>query len=83
GSLGVADVDLLIVHLASGQPDVNYDLTGDETVDGSDLDTWVIDLFGALPGDVTLNGRVDRGDVAAVRLGRAGAPSWGTGNVDG
>lgn len=83
--LDVQDVDALIVEMIAGTDGTAFDLTNDGQVDNADLDMLIVDVLQTVPGDVNLDGRVDRKDLAvmATHYGATGAPSWGNGNVNG
>ena len=65
-----ADVDALVAEIVAGTNDATYDVTGDGTVDGMDLDAWLAEAGAVnntsggahLPGDANLDGVVDVGD---------------------
>ena len=61
-----ADIDLLTSEIASGSPDLSYDLTGDGQVTGADLDELVGVLIGTEYGDADLDFVIDGGDLALM-----------------
>ena len=64
------DVDALVAEIAAGTNDAGFDLTGEGTVDSSDLTAWLAEAGGVnnangnpfLPGDANLDGSVDASD---------------------
>ncbi len=69
GLVDCADIDALVMQIATAGGDLLFDLTGDGNVDAADLDQWLADagefngLGGAyLPGDANLDGFVDVSD---------------------
>jgi glucose/arabinose dehydrogenase len=67
GIFDCVDADALVAAIAGGSNDLQFDLTGDSSVDGADLSEWLA-IAGAagtasgnpyLPGDANLNGIVD------------------------
>ncbi|MEM8678411.1 MAG: hypothetical protein AAGF97_03550 [Planctomycetota bacterium] len=90
--LDCTDIDALVAELASGGMDLQFDLNGDATVDGQDLDQWLTDAgelnVGAayLYGDANLDGVVDGQDFVAWNANKFTAtPAWCQGdfNADG
>ena len=83
--LDCADVDALVAATLVGNNPPEFDLTGDNAVDKTDLDAWLA-LAGStnlvsgaayLPGDSDLNGRVDALDLNEFALNwRQDATGW-------
>ena len=66
------DIDALVIHIRDGMSDSQFDLNGDGSVDGGDIDQW-LDIAGNanqgrpyLSGDANLNGIVDAQDLNVV-----------------
>ena len=80
--LTVNDVDLLCGSIQSATNPTEFDLDGDEGVDGIDLAIW-IEEFGTLPGDANLNGTVNVQDFLALsRSFQAADATYSTGDFD-
>ena len=70
GIYGCLDVDALVAEIAAGTNDAGFDLTGEGTVDSSDLTAWLAEAGAVnnangnpfLPGDANLDGSVDASD---------------------
>ena len=64
------DVDALVAEIAAGTNDAGFDLTGEGTVDSSDLTAWLAEAGAVnnangnpfIPGDANLDGSVDASD---------------------
>ena len=56
------DADLLSQAIAAGSTDLTFDANGDNVVDASDFESWVVDLKGTLAGDANLDLVVDGTD---------------------
>jgi len=82
--LDLADVDALTQEIVAGPHNLTFDVTGDNLVDENDLDTWVVNLKGALHGDVKLDYSVDSVDFN-IWLSNAFTfdTAWSQGNVNG
>jgi hypothetical protein len=83
--LDVLDIDALIGEMVAGTHGSLFDLTDDGRVDNADLDELIDNVLHTAPGDVNLDGRVDRSDLAVLarHYGEIDVPSWGHGNVNG
>ncbi|MEM8679052.1 MAG: hypothetical protein AAGF97_06855 [Planctomycetota bacterium] len=70
GNYDCLDVDALVAEIVASTNDALFDLTGDGSVDGSDLEAWLAEAGAVnlpsgnpyLPGDATLDGNVDGQD---------------------
>ena len=62
GDLDCDDVDALTAEIASGGTNLLFDVNGSGTISQADLDFWISDLKGTLPGDANLDFVVDGGD---------------------
>ncbi len=70
GLYDCADVDPLVLEIASGDNNIDFDLTGDRLVNSDDLNSWLVEAGAAnlpsglpyLPGDASLDGFVDVSD---------------------
>lgn len=94
GSLGLADVDLLVAEISGDSNVLDFDLTGDGQVDETDLTEWLA-IAGAanlasgntyLVGDANLDGGVDVADFNLWNANRFTTDSlWSGGdfNADG
>ena len=94
GDYSCADIDALVSQIAAGTNDSAYDLTGNGSVDGDDLDAWLAEA-GAdelasgnayLVGDANLDGVVNGADFILWNQNKFTAhPSWCSGdfNADG
>ena len=94
GTLGIADVDMLVAEIARGTNATELRLTVDDLVDASDLDTW-LHLAGVanldpkrpyLRGDSNLDGTIDAKDFGVWNQNRfTAAALWSRGdfNADG
>ena len=81
GEFDCADVDALTNAIASGSTNLLYDVTGDNIVDGSDLDEWVLNLKGTLFGDANLDFVVDGNDFLVWNANKFTAETaWCTGD---
>ncbi len=71
GDYDCVDVDGLVAEIVAVSNDPAYDLTGDGSVNGDDLEQWLVEAgnfnIGApyLPGDANLSGAVDGEDFIA------------------
>ena len=73
GLYDCGDIDGLVAEIAGGGNDALFDLTGDASVDGDDLDAWLAEAGGVnlssgnpyLVGDANLDGNVDGADFIA------------------
>ena len=91
GMLNVGDVHLLQDAILDGSSDVRFDLTGDSSVDQSDLTSWVHDLKQTYFGDANLDGEFNSTDLVFVfgageyedNIGRNSTWSTGDWNADG
>ena len=89
GELDAEDMDLLSKQVASPNPDLSFDLNGDNAVDTDDRSTWVKDLKKTWFGDADLNGEFNSGDFVAVfsagkyEDGIEGNATWAEGDWDG
>ena len=92
GAYDCTDVDSLVMEIAAGSNDSDFDLTGDGTVDGADLQAWLAEAgnnnIGApyLDGDANLDGVVDVGDFNVWNNGKfTSMAAWCSGdfNADG
>ncbi len=83
GVVDATDIDLM--HGAVGGTDPRFDLTGDGNVNSLDVDVMLDMVMQVRPGDVNLNGTVNRADLATIvrNLGYVGAPAWALGDLDG
>ncbi|MFV2070420.1 MAG: dockerin type I domain-containing protein, partial [Pirellulales bacterium] len=83
--LDVGDIDLLRQEIQAGSNGATFDLTQDGAVDFSDLENFVTQKFRTFFGDVNLDARVDRSDLAQLQrgLGTEGGVSWADGDLDG
>ncbi len=88
GDLDADDIDLLFAALGGG--DLDFDLTGDSTVDQSDVDEWLAIVpigedVGTVYADFNLDGAVDAGDLALLggAFGQAGPFGWANGDATG
>ncbi len=91
GLLDVADLDLLVAHVALGPADPLFDISGDGLVDNADVDVW-LQLAGAtnlasgnpyLRGDANLDGLVDGNDFLAWNAHKfTSAAAWSAGDFD-
>jgi hypothetical protein len=66
GQLDAADIDILSQHISVETNDASHDLTGDELVNGDDLNYWVKELRGSWHGDANLDGEFNSGDLVTV-----------------
>ena len=91
GVLGILDIDALSEAVASEENETQFDLTGDQDLAGDflvtkdDLDFWVEEIFGSLPGDANLDGAVDSLDLNVVGVNwqlNQGA-TWSSGDFTG
>ena len=89
GDFDCVDVDSLVTEIASGGNGGSFDMTGDGSVNGDDLDQWLNvagnnNVGGAfLPGDADLNGVVDFLDFNAWATNRFQSdPAWCHGDFD-
>ncbi len=91
-----ADVDQLVVNIATNTGDTQFDLTGDGNVDIADLDEWRAEAGSVggltasgnplLPGDANLDGEVDGQDFVIWNANKfTDVPAWCSGdfNADG
>ncbi len=62
GTLGCEDADALVAAIVAGNQSATFDVDGSGTVDRGDLDEWILNLKGTLPGDANLDGFVDGQD---------------------
>ncbi len=86
------DVDALVVEIASGANDPDFDITGDGFVNDSDLNQWLATAGAAnlpsgnsfLPGDANLDGAVDGIDFLLWNENKfEAAAAWCRGDFDG
>ena len=91
GLYNCTDVDALVMEIVTPTGDDQYDLTGDGSVDQSDLQAWLAEAGSAnlgpsqqyLPGDADLNGAVDQDDFAIWSGNRFTAnAAWCAGDFD-
>ncbi len=88
GDLDADDIDLLFAALGGG--DLDFDLTGDSTVDQADVDEWLAivpigENVGTVYADFNLDGAVDAGDLALLgaSFGQPGPFGWANGDATG
>lgn len=85
--VNISDIDPTNCARHSGTYDPLSDLNGDSTVNGEDVSYLIDSILGTSFGDIDLNQRIDRADVADVarNFGRLLAGSWQFGdfNCDG
>ena len=79
--LDAADIDDLTAAIDSD--DLRYDLNGDGSVDLSDREMLVSDVFGTLPGDADLDKNIDFGDFLVVSNNFDTTTGWSGGDFDG
>lgn len=81
GELTAADIDLLTAGIRTcGDACFDFDLNQDGVADADDLDFWVRDIKGTLPGDANLDGTVQFPDFLIMSRNFAGTGGWGEGN---
>ena len=87
GILDVADIDDLLVRVASGESPSTYDLNNDTVVNTEDIRVWVIGLAGTWVGDANLDGAFNSGDlITALAAGTYEMDvdaGWESGDFDG
>ncbi|MCA9214244.1 MAG: pentapeptide repeat-containing protein [Planctomycetales bacterium] len=66
GELDVSDINTLIAEIATGTPDLRVDVTGDQLVNGDDLNVWVKELKKTWIGDANLDGEFNSTDLVDV-----------------
>ena len=91
GVLGIPDIDQLVVEISGQTSNLDFDLTGDGLVDGSDLTEW-LSLAGQenLPsgnayqvGDANLDGVVDGSDFGLWNANKfTSAAAWSRGDFN-
>ena len=81
--LELSDINELVTAIAAGSTDAFYDLTGDSLINGDDLNSWIVDLYGSLPGDANLDRAVDGQDFSLWENHRfTASDQWGHGDFD-
>lgn len=89
GLCTAADIDLLSDIVRSGEQDLQFDLNGDNSVDGADRDFWIVDLMNTYVGDSDLDGVFGTRDLIAIfTAGQyedeiVGNSTWATGDWNG
>ncbi len=66
GVLDAADINALVAESASGMNKLQYDVTGDDLVNGDDVVFWAKDLKKTWIGDATLDGEFTSSDLVEV-----------------
>ncbi len=66
GVLDASDIDDLTQQVATNSGALEYDLNNDASVNDSDINVWVKDLFHSWIGDANLDGEFNSGDLVAV-----------------
>ena len=81
GELTAIDIDLLTAGIRTCADDCsNFDLNQDGVADADDLDFWVRDLKGTIPGDANLDGTVQFTDFLILSRNFTSSGGWGEGN---
>jgi endonuclease/exonuclease/phosphatase family metal-dependent hydrolase len=62
GNLDAGDIDLLQTIFRSGTNQLRYDLNGDANLSTHDMQAWLFDILGTIPGDANLDLVVDGQD---------------------
>ena len=82
GSVDQIDITLLQDQVADPDPDLAFDLNGDELVDGDDLDFLMSNILGTVPGDCNLDGMVNNGDMSLLASYFNSTSVWYYGDFD-
>ncbi len=89
GAYGCSDVDALVADIANGNNSASFDLDGDGSVNGADLEAWLAEAGEAnigpgrsyLDGDANLDGVVDTSDFNIWNSNKfTGTPAWCSGD---
>ena len=89
GIVDSADIDLLGAQTQLANPDLAFDLNGDQEVDGQDRDILVVNILGTNYGDSDLDGVFGTADLVNIFTfgeyedGIAGNSTWSEGDWNG
>ena len=87
GERDPADIDLMTDQMLSNNPDLAFDLNGDQSVNFRDRHIWVEELTNTYIGDSNFDGRFNSSDLvlifAAAKYESGIAATWAEGDFNG
>lgn len=89
GVVDATDIDLLAAQTRTANPDLAFDLSGDQRVNGDDRDILVVSILGTNYGDSDLDGVFGTADLVSIFTvgeyedGIAGNSTWSEGDWNG